>query len=258
MAASTPICATLASRESRAASLASSAKPRGAVGPRATRRTRRRGMTLIEILLVLALVVLIGSMVAPVFNGVFSTVRLRRGGDQVIAQWSAARMRAIETGEVQQFRFTPETGKLVVEPWTGVLGTGADARRSTGTASTNSSSAPAGGTTSTTTAASSTAATGTAKTTNVTLPEEVIFHAGELAVEDYETGERSVASLQQPSEDQSTPILFFPDGTTSDASVLLTNGKQQFVRLTLRGLTGVGRSSLVLTQEELQRADRRK
>ncbi|BBO32391.1 prepilin-type N-terminal cleavage/methylation domain-containing protein [Lacipirellula parvula] len=219
---------------------------------------RRRGMTLVEILLVLALVVLIGSMVAPVFNGVFSTIRLRRGGDQVIAQWSAARMRAIETGEVQQFRFTPETGKLVVEPWTGVLGADADSRRSTGAASTSSASTAAGGTTSTTTAASSTAATGTAKTTNVTLPEEVVFHAGELAVEDYETGERSVASLQEPGEDQSTPILFFPDGTTSDASVLLTNGKQQFVRLTLRGLTGVGRASLVLTQEELQRADRRK
>ncbi|WP_428304741.1 pilus assembly FimT family protein [Lacipirellula sp.] len=252
MAVSTPTCATLAVRAGRAASLASSTKPR------APRRTQRRGMTLIEILLVLALVVLIGGMVAPVFNGVYSTVRLRRGGDQVIAQWSAARMRAIATGEVQQFRFTPETGKLVVEPWTGVLGTGADSRRSTGAASTSSSATAAGGTTSTTTAASSTAATGTAKTTRVTLPEEVIFHAGELAVEDYQTGERSVASLQQPSEDQSTPILFFPDGTTSDASVLLTNGKQQFVRLTLRGLTGVGRASLVLTQEELQRADRRK
>jgi Tfp pilus assembly protein FimT len=219
----------------------------------------RGGMTLVEILLVLALVVLIGSMVAPVFTGAFSAIRLRRGGDQVIAQWSAARMRAIETGEVQQFRFTPETGKLVVEPWTGVLGTGAASQRSTsGAATTSSAAAPSGGSTATTTSASDTAATGAATKTSVTLPEEIVFHGGELAVEDYQTGERSVAALQQPSEDQSTPILFFPDGTTSDASVLLTNGKQQFVRLTLRGLTGVGRASLVLTQEELQRADRRK
>jgi len=97
-----------------------------------------------------------------------------------------------------------------------------------------------------------------ATSTNGTLPDEVVFKSGELAVEDYQSGERSVGSLQEAGESDSIPILFFPDGTASEASVLITNGKKQFVRVTLRGLTGVGRASEVLTQEELQRADRRK
>ena len=41
----------------------------------------------------------------------------------------------------------------------------------------------------------------------------------------------------------STPILFFPDGTASQATVVLQNDRSQYVRLTIRGLTGVARAS---------------
>ena len=88
------------------------------------------------------------------------------------------------------------------------------------------------------------------------LPEKITFHAGELAVEDAVSRERHVASMQSAGDDLSTPILFFPDGTTSEASVVLANDRNQFVRLTLRGLTGVGRATEILSREELQRADR--
>src|SRR5215207_2670818 len=64
---------------------------------------RSHGMTLVELLVVLALLVVIGSIVVPVFTGSFASVRLRRAGDQVLTRWSQARARAIETGEVYQF-----------------------------------------------------------------------------------------------------------------------------------------------------------
>ena len=211
-------------------------------------------MTLVEVLLTLVLLVVIGSMTAPVFFGAYATARLRSGGDLVVTQWSDARTRAIETGEVYQFRFTAESGKFVVEPWAGTLEQNGAAR---GAATATSTAASASGTT-TAVPSSSSNVTGAASAKNGTLPEEVVFQSGELAVEDPLTGERSVGSLEEASESLSTPILFFPDGTTSQASVVLTNGKQQFVRVTLRGLTGVGRASVVLTEEELQRMDRRK
>lgn len=216
-------------------------------------RQSARGMTLIEILVVLALLVVIGGLVVPIFAGSIASVRLRRAGDQVLTGWSRARAEAIESGQPYQFRFTPETGTFVIEPWTGLLGTqGNSANRATpATASTTT-------TTTTTTSAATTAAASSSTVSNTALPEEIIFQSGELAVEDFQSGERSVTSLQDAGESLSTPILFFPDGTASDASILLTNGKKQFVRVTLRGLTGVGRASEVLTQEELQRADRRK
>jgi Tfp pilus assembly protein FimT len=74
-------------------------------------------MTLVELLVVLALLVVIGSIVVPVFTGSFSSVRLRRAGDQVLTRWAQARALAIEHGETYQFTFTPESGTYQVGPW---------------------------------------------------------------------------------------------------------------------------------------------
>lgn len=213
------------------------------------------GMTLIEILVVLALLVIIGGLVIPVFTGSMASVRLRRAGDQVITGWSRARAEAIETGTPYQFRFTPNTGTFVVEPWTGLLGTTGSSAG--GAAAAGATTAAANATTGSA-ANSTTAAAGVSTVTNASLPEEIVFQSGELAVEDFQSGERSVGSLQDAQASLSAPILFFPDGTASEASILLTNGRQQFVRASVRGLTGVGRASAILSQEELQRADRRK
>ncbi|NLF73363.1 MAG: hypothetical protein GX575_30365, partial [Candidatus Anammoximicrobium sp.] len=46
------------------------------------------------------------------------------------------------------------------------------------------------------------------------------------------------------------PIVFYPDGSTSDASVLLTN-ERCFVQVALRGLTGMVRVSELISSEEL-------
>lgn len=219
-------------------------------------RRAASGMTLIEILVVLALLVVIGGLVIPVFEGSIASVRLRRAGDQVVTGWSRARAEAIESGQPYQFRFTPDTGTFVIEPWNGLLGEQGTA--STATSTTGSTSATTTSTTTSTTSSSTSSTATSSAVTNTALPDEIVFQSGELAVEDFQSGERSVASLQDVGESLSTPILFFPDGTASEASILLTNGKKQFVRVTLRGLTGVGRASEVLSQEELQRADRRK
>jgi hypothetical protein len=34
------------------------------------------------------------------------------------------------------------------------------------------------------------------------------------------------------------PVVFYPDGTSTDATVLLMNENQNTVRVTLRGMTG--------------------
>jgi prepilin-type N-terminal cleavage/methylation domain-containing protein len=206
----------------------------------------RRGMTLVELLVVLALLVVIGSIVVPVFTGSFASVRLRRAGDQVLTRWSQARARAIETGEAYQFRFTPETGAYRVEPWTNLVEKGAAGSRLATSASTapDSSASP------------SVTSDDSAAVQSRSLPEKITFQSGQLAVEDALSRERQVGSMQSVGDELSTPILFFPDGTTSEASVVLANDRNQFVRLTLRGLTGVGRATEILSREELQRADR--
>jgi prepilin-type N-terminal cleavage/methylation domain-containing protein len=218
-----------------------------AAEPGAVMSRRWRGMTLIELLVVLALLVLIGSIVVPVFTGTFSSVRLRRAGDQVLTRWSRARARAIDSGNVFQFTYTPESGAYQIGPWSGMTVGGEGASR---TARTAMASEPV-----TTEAASADEA---AAGQSAALPDKIVFHSGEIGVEDVTTGERQAASLEQQGDSASTAILFFPDGTTSQASVVLSNDRNQFVRLTLRGLTGVGRATEILSQEELQRAQRRR
>ena len=47
------------------------------------------------------------------------------------------------------------------------------------------------------------------------------------------------------------PILFYPDGTSATARIVLGNSRNHFVVVELRGLTGIARSSDLLTAEEL-------
>jgi type II secretory pathway pseudopilin PulG len=206
-----------------------------------------RGMTLVEIVLVTALLVVIGSLVVPIFTNSFTSVRLRRAGDQVLSRWAHARSLAIESGEIQQFRFTPESGAFAIEPWAlQPTGDGGAAGRSRplrseqgGDAKPQAATGPDG-----------------MPLRNGTLPEPITFHSGQITVTGQADGESGRASLSSSSGAASTPILFFPDGTTSDASVTLASDKEQFLRLTLRGLTGVGRASDVLSRSELDRFNR--
>jgi type II secretory pathway pseudopilin PulG len=201
-------------------------------------------MTLVELLLVLALLVIIGSIIVPVFTGSFASVRLRRAGDQVLTRWAQTRARAIETGEVYQFRFTVDSGNFQIERWLPME---------------ESEEGPLSSRTTT----ASDASGGEAATTDdlgapieAALPEEIVFQGGQIAVEDAAADKEQVQSLEARGSAASTPILFFPDGTTSEASLVLANNRQQYVRLSLRGLTGVGRATSILSRDELQRYSR--
>jgi hypothetical protein len=73
------------------------------------------------------------------------------------------------------------------------------------------------------------------------LPSGVIF-----AHSDVSSSNQLTATMGSAGDGPwSAPIIFRPDGTTSDASVLLTNEPGQTVRVTLRGLTGTSIASEV-------------
>jgi len=86
------------------------------------------------------------------------------------------------------------------------------------------------------------------------LPEGVLFMPSEVEtdVRSYEIqqqlqGQGTAGALEAP------PVLFYPDGTTSDARVILTNESQRlFVLVTLRSLTGITTVSKLLSSDELQ------
>lgn len=212
------------------------------------RMPRRGAMTLVELLLVLVLLVIVGSLAAPLFEGSFSSIRLRRGTDQVLAAWSDARTHAIEAGRVYQFRFKPEGNSYRVDPWTGGLETDPALQAQTTLGSNLSESESI---TTTGSGASDEEQELLDWKLEETLPEQITFSSAERLTED-EAGQRQVMQLNQGvASEWSAPILFFPDGRTSSASLLLKNNNDVYCRATLRSLTGVGRASEILARDQI-------
>jgi Tfp pilus assembly protein FimT len=215
-----------------------------AIAPwRIARRGNRRALrafTLVEVLLTLALIAGMAALLWPSLDKPFAAIRLRKSADLVRAHWTSARVQAMSTGQVQSFRYQPGTGSFEVEPWQFQETDSPDA------APEDFSALPY--------------VTGPGATTSdKRLPERIQFVEDEV-VEDARSaylqaggtanvvnstdsirpangGDAPAAGAQgQP---WSTPILFYPDGTTSSARVLLANEHGAQIIVQLRGLTGV-------------------
>ncbi len=78
------------------------------------------------------------------------------------------------------------------------------------------------------------------------LPTEIFFSQGQVAAVPQMAGPALSAE-----GGWSQPIMFYPDGTTSDAVVLVANADKETLRVPLRGLTGISRASEVGHEEEL-------
>jgi len=75
----------------------------------------RRGFTLLEVTLVLAVIVLLAAMAYPSLEAMYGDVKLSAGADLVRSRWADARTRAIEEGRPYRFATQPD-GKFRVAP----------------------------------------------------------------------------------------------------------------------------------------------
>ena len=183
----------------------------------------RRGVTLMEVLLVLAVLVMITSLAWPTLNRAFETQRLRKAADLVRAAWGRARVKALSTGRIHIFQYTVGGDRYAIQ------------QRTTGEVTVD--------------AAADDLPTGFADASyeNPTpfgqerqLPEGVTF-VGSQTVSDTRAAMVAAEANQFRSVEQgwSNPIFFYPDGTTSTARLVLKNQRGRTIELALRGLTGV-------------------
>jgi hypothetical protein len=192
-------------------------------------------------MLVLAILVAASAIAYPALHGPMSDQRLRKAADLVLAQWSKARLTAMRTGQMQVFRYELGTEFYQVQPrfdGTFALEASADAAQLMSPSPLMQSSTLDG----------RDSLLGVA---GQRLPSGATFFAG--------TTEMDARMMQLQSEDpnlllsgsMAQPIIFYPDGTTTQARLVLTNDRF-FVELRLRGLTGLGRASGLLSVEEIQ------
>jgi prepilin-type N-terminal cleavage/methylation domain-containing protein len=186
---------------------------------------QRRAFTLIEILLVLAVLVAIAAVSAPALRGTMRRQKLQSAADAVRADLTRAHVQAMKTGRVQVFRAEIGGRKYKLEPYIG----GDDAIESIAGAQDTSGKVYGTGVFD----------PSAAVVKERELPEGTTFIEGDTI-----TASRSAAieaELYELGQDAawSEPILFYPDGTCSDAHVVVGNEQQVGLRLDLRGMTGV-------------------
>ncbi len=184
-------------------------------GPcRAKTCCRRRAFTLVELLLTLSLLVIIASLAWPVMDRPLANLRMRKAADKVRTEWVTARVEAMDTGRTCVFRYVPEEGRFIVKPHVRNETSGDQEYTGFGERS--------------------------AATLSDSLPRGITFYASQT---ESDTRAAGFGIDSDPTVDStsewSDPILFYPDGTTSSAELILRDKDGRCINLKLRGLTGV-------------------
>jgi prepilin-type N-terminal cleavage/methylation domain-containing protein len=202
-------------------------------------RRLRSGFTLVELMLVLAVLAAFAAMAWPAVSRAYESVRLKKVAEQVQAAFAHARVQAMTSGVSQVFRFEPGTNQYTI----GVLqddtaavesdDTSTAASSGTLTVSGNSSSPMAGSSMNTGDGSGGCA---------YQLSDGFTFSKGERVLDARAALAESETNGNQSSND-SPPIMFYPDGTASEAVVTIGNQNGRNISLSLRGLTGVSRMS---------------
>lgn len=76
----------------------------------------RKGYTLMELMLVMAIIVIMGGVAYPSAMSMWTAYRLRAGADAIRAGWVGARSHAVEEGQRYRFSVVPGKGNFRVAP----------------------------------------------------------------------------------------------------------------------------------------------
>jgi len=195
--------------------------------------SRRRGVTLLELMIALAIIVILASLVAPAVGRAWERYRVKAAGDQLRATFTHAHVTAMRTGQIQVLRFEMGGSSYYVQPWmAGDEAINVSAEEAYEQALPSYQAEPV---------------------KEQKLPEDVTFEFTEAEFDTRSMEIETEAAKQQGALMQwSQPILFYPDGTSSQAEVTIANPRGEAVRVILRRLTGLSNVSELSTLEALK------
>ncbi len=181
-------------------------------------RLRRRALTLLEIILVLTLMCVLGSMAYITVMRPMASQRLETAADQLRAEWLRARNRAMSRGVTYAFRCSQESGVYTVEPYN-------DASQDATLTGSFGGTSVSGN---------------TASVVQGELPEKIVVHDGNVLADELSSADFAESGLAADGfgTQGSWTILFFPDGTATSAVITLRNEYGRAIDVSLRGLTG--------------------
>ncbi len=193
--------------------------------------------TLVEMLVVLAIVGLLIGMSWPSVQKLLSRARVKDAAQQVRTELGEARLRAIESGKPQVFRFQPGTGLFEIRPKEEETAGPAVLKSALEQMSEeNADTEPISG-----------AEIVDAAAYEKYLPDGMQFVGQEVARkpaagEEDEEGLAGLSTAEMTEQQNwSQPIVFYPNGRTSNARIRITDAERYAVDVSLRGLTGAVR-----------------
>lgn len=197
-------------------------------------------MTLLEILLVLAVVVAISALVIPKLAGPLANHQLRRSADLIRTDWAKARLTAMKTGRIQVFRYQVGNGQYAIEPYYQV----------DDYLEANSLESPQNGALQSAGGAFSPQSEAQVARPSKQLPDGIVFAAGKEVVESRTLMFEQTTGQALGNTLWSQPVLFYPDGQTSTVKLMLRNQRNRFVSIQLQGLTGIAKVGDLMRREE--------
>ncbi len=196
----------------------------------------RGGFTLLELVLVLAIIVLIGALAVPSLGEVFERQKLQGAAQELRLKWDRARLEAMRTGQAQVFQCTIGQRDYSLGPWvleSDIANAGSGATVMTGA-----------GTLVETQANGFFTAAGPTEPEPEQLEENLSFVsclvAGDMraytTAQDSQSTRPGMSDVNTQTVGQS--VIFYPDGSTSTAEVRIQNQRGDVRAIQLRGLTG--------------------
>lgn len=176
----------------------------------------RAGYTLLELMLVMAILVVMAAIAYPTAESMYGHLRLSQAADAVRGAWAQARARAIEEGRPYRFAIVPNQGNFRIAP---------DSPEFWGSSGpTQGAGDPANG----------------PLLLNETLPKGLRFSAPDApAASGPAQGESSLPKDGVSPDLWSTRTIFLPDGTASqDVEIVFGASGTMGLVMKLRALTG--------------------
>ncbi len=208
------------------------------------RSTTRSAYTLLEIILVLAILAAMAAIVTPSIGEAFQRQRLNASIDQLRTEWDKARLTAMKTGQIQAFNCTIGDRTYTITPYM----TGDDMNNASTGATVMTAAGTVGLAASTGMLTPSETSSSVTDQNSRTLQEEVTFVScavsSDMRAMSIAAAQGGLVGMQSMNQ----TVLFYPDGSTSTAEAIIqiASGTQRAVRI--RGLTG---STQVLTPGEI-------
>lgn len=210
---------------------------------RTTSQRRRSAFTLLELLLVLAVLAILASLAVPTFESMISSRRLQQSVDRLQNELLEARVEAMKTGQAQVFRATLHGNQYSITPWL----SGDEARD----ASAGATVMTQGGVVETERTSTGSVASGSTDTSDTSSTKELDTGVVFLNVDTLVDG-RNALELQRSGEavpvagagatavagGLSSPLLLYPDGTSTTAQIILADSQGRRMAIQLRGVTG--------------------